>query len=238
MQYQVRTGPLQDGPAPFSPEMVQGAYPHRARHPFKPQHIQPIGQITPVTAAFSFEMAVGYQPERARLLLGQRSPDTPFIDGPFFVSTIQPELAGLIDSSPRRWNYQRSRFALNVIAVPESVQIDWSYQPSIPRRLFLAPRIPQPLSHNESNPDSSSPPSTVGYQPARPRLFLAPRIPLPLFEHTIIQAAFSIEMTFCYHPDTSRAFKAPQQGFYTSDYPTVGAPVSSATPLLPLLGVG
>lgn len=102
MQYPVKSGPLPNNDqAPFSPEMVQGAIPVRARFAFKTQHLPPISQTTHVGAPDSMEMWMGQHPDAARIKLGVRIP-LPYVDNPIAAPFSVEMSAGYHPDQPPR----------------------------------------------------------------------------------------------------------------------------------------
>lgn len=200
MQYPVRSGPVTNDQAAFSPEMVQGVTSPRGRLPFSTQHPQPLSQTTHVQAAFSIDMVQGVNAARPSVARGLRHlPPVVVILDPAFTL----EFAGAYSQPPRLARGPRIGLPDSQVThvqaafSPEMVQNVSASRPSFVRGLLHLQPVVVLL-------DEAFTLEFVGVRTDTPRLNRGPRIGLPDSQVTHIPAAFSVEMAAGYHPDAPR----------------------------------
>lgn len=134
-QYPVRTGPLVDDQAPFSPEMVAGWQPVAPRPHMVGQAGWVTSQTTHTDAPFSVEMAAGWQPDAPRLFrvkLGWVWSETTFAE------LMTPEMfGGWVPARPRLFLAPRIPLPLHQAAqhveAPFSLEMVAGWQAASPR---------------------------------------------------------------------------------------------------------
>ncbi len=224
MQFQVRTGPIQNDQATISPEMMQGSIPERSRVKFRSPRTDPVvvNVILPQTLEF-----LGYQPEKPRIKLAPRIPLPTFIDSP---SVVGPDMfGGYHPDRPKPARYQRTKFSFVTLAIDSTTfEFDWGTQPSQPAKSFSArKKVGLPILGDV--PAFISPEETQGVTMPRPRLFLGPRIGQPISQTTHTAAAVSSDMFAAYvYPSRGRL---PRQN---AKYPTVNNEATFGT-LIPVI---
>ncbi len=212
-QYQVRTGPVVNDAAPFSPEMVQGTRDERARHQrlFLSHQIPlPDSQITHVSAPLSVDMSDGWMPDTPRLPFtakpGLQISQTTHASAPFTPDMIH-------GSKP-----DRARFPF--VSKP-GLQISQTTPVAAPFSMEM----------------------TAGYQPDRARFPFVAKTGLQSSQTTHTDAAFSVEMTAGYGPMSPLFLLGKQTNFpigdltiAAADIPSINNPLSPRLPRLWPLG--
>lgn len=170
------------------------------------QHARPVGPTTNAAATFSQEMAIGSMPDRPYRFSSRHA------FGPQMLSPITP-VAAPFSQEMARGSFPSSDIRPNPFTTggtfqpPEvlsfGIESIVRSRPSSPR-LFLAPRMPLPVSQTTHVSAPISPEMTTGWQPAatgtggpftRGNVFLSPDI-----------LSFSVEMALGSRPDRPRLF--------------------------------
>lgn len=207
MQYQVRTGPIVNDAAAFSPEMVQGSLPSRGR-PFTAPRLPQPPLISDVTI-FSNEMSAGYQPERPRIQLGPRIP-LPLFDPTLPVPVTSEMFKGYQPEKPRLTKGRVN----DTSALIENALVFFTFGTNesnlgakgVPRRgqrsgfCFMALGVDPSIVQQ---PD-------WGTHPNRPRLPKSQQIGQPTNAAVVPVAVFSNEMVYGNQPSKNRAWIAPR----------------------------
>lgn len=190
-QYQVRTGPLVNDAAPFSPEMVAGNAPPSPRLFVGPRLGLQIGQPTHVQAAFSVEMVAGQSPTSPRPTRGKTGFYTaPVETAPFafemLVSSL-PDRARLVPQPHVGWATSQPTH----VAAPFSHEMVVGNLPTRWRAPFVrqdgwrSPYIEVGVFAFEM---------LIGNLPPRARLFTKPRLGWQIAQPTHTAAPFTPDM--------------------------------------------
>lgn len=198
--------------APFSADMVEGWGPDRHRY-LAPFHAGGTAQ-TPDVPVFSIEMILASRPERPRLEASGRAATR----GGWQVSQLTHVAAPFTADMVEGWQPDRQRYSAPLHAglqwwPPDfdafTIDMVQGSRPDRPR-IFLAPRIPLPVSQTTHVGAPVSLEMLAGAAPGRHR-YAAPL-------HQGVQwltpdvAPFSIEMVLGSHPDSPRLPFVARQG--------------------------
>ncbi len=150
-QYPVRSGPIQNDAAPFTPEMVAGYHPDRNRA-FPPKNQGWTDSQPTFISQMTVEMFGGYHPDSPRLFLkpqlGWQSSQTSFDAAPFTPDMV----TGWHSDKPRlpfvaKPGWQDTQHTFLVVMTPEMFA---GWHPDKPR-IVLGPRIPLPIDQAASH---------------------------------------------------------------------------------------
>lgn len=205
MQYQVRTGPIQNDAAAITVDMVQGCLPAQQS---RARVSRSALVVPPDVTLFANESVIGCHPDTPRLPRLTRGPS--FFPWSGTTATHSPEM--FAGSHPDTPNRVTRRFA-SVFSTPDvepfSIESVFATRPERPR-LQLGPRIGQPLSQ----PTHTSAPITLDMlqgvtSPTKRYIapmhdgwqWLTPEVPV-----------FSIEMVIGSHPDRPRVLLGQPAG--------------------------
>lgn len=211
--------------AVFEPSMSQGWRPPQPRL-FSTRNVLglQIAQTTHVQAALEPAMSDGWMPDRNRerlpLRTGWSVSQTTHDTAPFGAEMAD----GWMPDRNRERLPLRTGQQLWAVEVPVfDVAMTQGWQPAAPR-LFLAPRIPLPVSQTTPVSAPFSTEMADGSMPDRNRERLPLRTGLSLWVSDI--NTLSPDMTQGWHPDTARAFLAPRIPLPQSQPTHVDAPFS------------
>ena len=189
-----------------------------------PRQTGPSGQNDATT--FEPAMVQGWKPEQPRLfssrnVQGLALSQTTHVQAPIFPSMFQ----GSMPPSPRPFRVKLGWTWSDIISAQMTVEMWEGEMPSRPR-IFLGPRIGQPLSQTSHTSAPLSLEMSAGNRPDFPRL--------PFSAHVgwqTSQPTFQVQMTTEQFqgaiPDRSRAWLAPRIPLPLSQTTHISAPVSS-----------
>lgn len=169
-------------PAPFGQEMAAGWAPsqHRYHAPASPGWS--VSQTTHVEAPFSAEMVTGWAPPRHRHIMPARPgwsiSQTTHVSAPFSYEMVQGSLA----RTAQRWDFSPriGWVAISPDVNPLTPEMFVGYKPDKPR-IFLAPRIPLPISQTTDITTPIGPEMVAGSHPDQRRrpVSMVPWVQLP-----------------------------------------------------------
>lgn len=206
--------------APFIPAMIDAFRPWKPRLPML---ARAPGVAPPDVTAFAFEMFFDARPPQPR-------PHRPTKGPSFFPfsgttsSTIEAADAWAPDSSRARAPKRDGWVAVPPTVDPFSIEMVLGYKPDRPR-LFLAPRIPLPVSQPTHVNAAFTVDMVEGWLPDRHR-YSAP-VHQGRLAQTVDVLDFSIEMVIGSKPDQPRLFLAPRIPLPWSQTTPVSAPFTA-----------
>lgn len=210
----------------FSVEMVIGWHPDQPRIFIAPRIPLPVSQPTHVQAAFSPDMVAGFHPDQPRpyaapkfgLMVSQLS----HVDAPITVDM----LAGWVPNAGRGFAVHHGRLAYPPDVLAFSVEMVVGSHPDLPR-LFLAPRIPLPVSQPTHIDAPFGTEMVIGWRPDRNREFLPLRVGWTISQITHDGAPIAPDMLAGWAPTRNREMLPLRVGLHDSQLTPVDVEVSA-----------
>jgi hypothetical protein len=204
----------------FSVEMVVGSHPDLPRIVLAPRIPLPVSQPTHVATAFSPDMAAGAHPDRNRQVFpasaGWSIAQVTQVDAAFSVemSAGLASVAHLAFKAQAGWLAQTPDIQIFSVDMVVGAKPDRA-------RLFLAPRLPLPVSQTTPVAAAFTPDMVAGWVPLAARGFAVHpgRVVVP--PDVLV---FSVEMAIGARPERPRLFLAPKIALPLAQTTPVAAP--------------